>query len=728
MATGRGRRGGLTLLRPLIAALVLVASLSGALVAAPASVAAATPDLTLVTSARYVADPSAASVVVGVDITATNHRSDTRSYRYYFDNAYLAVLPNSSGFRLTASGASPSVAVARSTSSYTLLHLVFGTRVYSGASLHLHLAFVLRDRGGSPTRDVRVGQALIQFPVWAFATDGTPGSSVAVVMPAGYTVTLSAGELDGPTTDASGDQVLTSGPIADPLAFFAFVTADRPGAYAASTVTTDVGGRSAAIEVDAWPDDAAWGTRVADIFRRGLPEIAQDVGLPYPRVDPLVVRESVSRTLGGYAGIFDPTSGRIDVDYAASPFVMLHEASHVWFNGSLLADRWANEAFATYYGSLAARALGVEGSPDPLTPDLEASKIPLNDWGAVGQESTAVEDYAYAATAVLAERIAERAGADGLRKVWAAASDRDAAYQPPGGPVEHTDSPPDWRGLLDLLEEETGKSFTDLWTEYVIRPADAPLLTQRAAARGDYRTLLQDAAGWRLPPSIRQAMSAWRFDAAEGLIAQAEQVLDQRTAIATAAAAAGLTPPTALRTAFEADTGFGAARSEADAELRVIGVIRDAAATRSPTDDPVAALGLIGSQPDARLAAARTAFGAGDLTTAASDALAASATWQGAHDAGVRRALALGGMLLLLLAMLAGLVLRSRSRRRAVAAAPMARRVAALPMAVAGDGVAGSVDEGSGGAAEPLPYATLGPEPPDRGSVSGGAGEGSEPT
>ena len=42
-----------------------------------------------------------------------------------------------------------------------------------------------------------------------------------------------------------------------------------------------------------------------------------------------------------------------------------------------------------------------------------------------------MEDYAYAATLVLADAIAERAGADGLRAVWADASAHIGAYQPP---------------------------------------------------------------------------------------------------------------------------------------------------------------------------------------------------------------------------------------------------------------------------------------------------------
>ena len=104
--------------------------------------------------------------------------------------------------------------------------------------------------------------------------------------------------------------------------------------------------------------------------------------------------------------------------------MVLHESAHAWFNGGLLTDRWANEAFASYYGLEAAEELGVKATADTLTPELEAARIPLNAWGAVGREDDKTEDYAYAATLALAREIAERAGADGLRAVWA-----DAAAQ-----------------------------------------------------------------------------------------------------------------------------------------------------------------------------------------------------------------------------------------------------------------------------------------------------------
>ena len=95
-----------------------------------------------------------------------------------------------------------------------------------------------------------------------------------------------------------------------------------------------------------------------------------------------MIQEAVGRSTGGYAGLFDPKAGEVEIAYFADDPVVLHEAAHSWFNGSLLADRWANEAFASYYGFEAAKDLGVEGKPDTLTPELEAARIPLNAWRA----------------------------------------------------------------------------------------------------------------------------------------------------------------------------------------------------------------------------------------------------------------------------------------------------------------------------------------------------------
>ena len=123
---------------------------------------------------------------------------------------------------------------------------------------------------------------------------------------------------------------------------------------------------------------------MGSLFERGLPVLGQQIGLPWPRTDQLVVQEAVSRTSGGYAGLFDAAAGKVEVAYYAGSLVVLHEAAHGWFNGTLLADRWANEAWASWYGLAAANALGEKVTAPVLTDALRANAIPLNAWGEVG--------------------------------------------------------------------------------------------------------------------------------------------------------------------------------------------------------------------------------------------------------------------------------------------------------------------------------------------------------
>lgn len=656
--------------------------------AAPAQ--AATSGLTLVSDARYVVQPEKARVHVVVDLTATNRRPDTTTRRFYYQDAYLAVLPGTTGFRVTAEGATPSLRVRSKTRTYTLLAITFGTDLYAGQSLKLRLQFDLADPGGAATREVRIGPSLVTFPVWAFASDGTSGSSVTVTFPPGYAVQVLSGTLPPPTTAANGSTVFRTGPLARPLDFYAYLSADRPATLVSSTLRTTVGDVPVELTLRRWAEDPAWASRVGELFRRGLPVLGAAIGLPLATGGPLVVEESASRTIGGYAGLFDPGTRTIQVAYYADPFVVLHEAAHVWFNGRLLADRWANEAFASYYAAEAADALGVTVRPARLTPKLEKARIPLNAWGAVGREAPEVEDFGYAAALELAIRIGERAGPGSLQAVWAAAATGQAAYQPvdPARPREPgAGGPPDWRGLLDLLEERTGVGFADLWASWVVRPEEASLLEQRAVARRTYQATIRAAGDWELSPLIRRAMDAWRYDVAGQLLDQAKAVLEVRGSLEEAARTSGLTLPSSVRDAFEGGAGPGAALAEVQAELEAIGEITAAEALGERARDALETIGLAGREPDGELVAARAAFAAGDVRGAIARAQAARSTWLGAADAGRTRLI--GGLLALVVLVgstflaVGGLTGRRRGRLEGGAGEP--GRYATLAGKPAGD-------------------------------------------
>jgi hypothetical protein len=657
--------------------------------------AAATPDLTIVSEARYEVQPARRRVHVALDLTLTNRLSDTKTTRRYFDEAFLAVLPGTSGFKLSWAGkGTPVVRVIRRAKTHTLLRFDLPKRLYGGQTARYRLTFNLKDKGGSATRELRIGDSLVSIPVWAFATDSTPGSSVSVVFPKGFEVDVEAGKIGKPTTLDDGRVVLRSGRLAQPLSFFAYLVGDRPGDYLESQVQTAVRGTPVDIVVRSWPDDPPWAKRVGGLLERALPVLGEEVGLAWPHAEPLVVQEAVSRSTGGYAGLFDPARGRVDIAYYAPSFVILHEAAHGWFNGALLADRWANEAFASYYAERAAADLEVKVRPDELTDALRKAAIPLNDWGAVGTESAAAEDYAYAAALELASLIAERAGPDGLRRVWADAAGRVAAYQPPtiaAGAGETTgttaaavaepetaEGPPDWRSLLDLLEERTEAEFDDLWRTWVARPTDLPLLDARAAARERYAAVLATAGDWRLPAIVRKALRSWQFEDASVLLDEAAALLEQRAEVGAAASSAGLETPAGLQVAFEDDDGFDDAVTEAAAELEAIEQYAEAAALRptGPRDTVLVAMGLWGETPDAELASAREAFAAGDLDEASAASARAAAIWGDADAIGRGRAVSL---ILLAIAGLVAIVLAlsMRAARRRRRQRMMAHRMAA---------------------------------------------------
>ena len=636
---------------------------------APAEALAAGENLNFTSDARYHVQPENRRIRVTVDLHVSNPSRDTTTKRFYHDHAFVQVMAGASGFKVDWGGSgTPHVRVMQHRKHDTLIRVDFAKRLYSGKSATYRLTFYLNDPGGAATRDLRVGDSLVSFPVWAFATKSTPGSTVTVVFPKGYEVEVEAGKIPAATTDADGRTIFRSGKLAKPLDFFVYLVANRPGAYRESILRPEILGTPVEVRVRAWEDDQPWAKRVVGLLKVGLPALGTRIGLEWPIEDqPLTVQEAVSRTTGGYAGLFDPRAGKVEIAYYADDFVVLHEAAHAWFNGALLADRWANEAFASYYATVAAADVDHKIVSDKLTAELEKARIPLNAWGPVGSEDVAQEDYAYAAALTLANAIAEQAGDKGLQAVWEDARDGVGAYQPAsGGAAETVEGPPDWRGLLDLLEERTDGTYTDLWREWVARGTDLSLLDARAQGRQRYAATVAAAGDWQLPRPIRDALRAWRFSDATALLSDADAALAGRDSVDEAAAKAGLIVPASLKLTFEDDDGFDDSMAETSAELDVIGRYVAATALRPTEQTPVLALGLWGLTPEARLAEARTAFAKGDLATSAAASDDVAAAWSHSGAIGQTRAISIG---LIVLAVLIGLTmilstLRRRRRRR----------------------------------------------------------------
>ncbi len=686
MFTGVGRSG----VRVLVAAAVLFAGASTLQAAAPGQVEAAQTDLSFVSSSTWTADPAAARIHVQVSLTATSHTVDTDARRFFYDQIQLLLPSGASAYAATSPTDEALPVTVETTSASGIIVVVgLGQRLYSGRSGSVQFQFDLVDMGGSPDRNLRISRNVISFPVWAFGSPGTPGSSVTVLFPSGFTVQEEFGSLTR-TVFGSGEVVFSSGSIDDSTAFSAWFTAVQPvppSGFLSRSVT--IGPLHVALRY--WADDPGWADRIELVLRSGYPVLAGLIGLGDPISTNLTVTEASTQEIGGFSGAYDETTNGVQISYFADPFVILHEAAHMWFNADLTSDRWIQEAFASYYAEQTVLALGMVDRAPVLTPRLSQAAIPLNDWVTSGQPSSATDLYLYGATLEVAKAIAAIAGQDGLRGVWSAARSRLAAYQPGhGAGTEFVLSGAiDWRRLLDLLEQTTGKQYEAVWTRWIIGSDQTPLLQQRAAALRAYADAESAAGSWDLPPEIRRALGAWQFDSAMTLISGARTVLGQREQIAQAAQAQGTSPPATLKALFEQSV-VAVASAEATNELAALNAIAAARRAESESQGGARALGLLGADPAADLAAAQTAFASGDIDAALSLATSARSVWEGANGTGQARifgAVALLAGLLMLLVVLAWTWGRRRPRT-AIAAPPPPDGSST------GEGVAGSAPAG----------------------------------
>jgi hypothetical protein len=651
----------------LIPRIGLLLALALLLTTAAAPVAAAEGGLVVLAQARYQVQPAEHRVRVTIDAVATSFEPNTAEGQIYYSGISFAVPAGASNVAASAGGQSIGARIEETNDDFTTIEVTFGRGVFFRQSYRYTVSFDLVDPGGAGTRDLRIGRSLVAFPVWAFGTQGEPGSSVRVELPASYTADQQGSEMAEAELPGGGT-LLTAEPD-DPSGFFAYISADRPGAFANRNLQIDVNGTSAQVLIRPWEDDPAWGKRLISLMRRGLPALQELIGIEYPVSGRLSVEEAAVSRLGEYAGIYNSVTGVIRVRYDADAIVALHEAAHIWFNGDLFRDRWINEAWAEFYAVEAGRLIDEQGAIIELTDELLAVRIPLNEWGAIGVESLQVEDFAYAATYSLAQDIAERTDLDALRLVWLAADEAEQSYQP----AHRADDPErgvpfdleDWKRLLDLLENRTGVEYVDLWEEWVVNDDQLPLLAERDAARSEHEDTIATAGDWELPSAIRAELGAWEFDDAQEALADAAMVLAERDRIVGLAAALELDPPDTLRQAFEGDEGLDDAVAEAAAEIEALGLLAAAAEMLEAEPGLLESIGMVGSDPQADLAAARGSFEGGELEASREAAARATAARDGADDAGRTRVAVAGGGVLLLDGL--GLAYAFARRRRRLA-------------------------------------------------------------
>jgi hypothetical protein len=652
--------------------IALLLALVGSVVPGTAgTVRAAEDGLQVDAAATYRVDPADRLVRVRVDFDLANQRPDTlrqtptgtQTTRWFFDRLDFAVPPEARSVRATSGGRSIPASV-RARDGFRAVTVSFPDLFY-GRSREVRVDFTLP--GGKPrsSSDIRVGSAFTTFTAWAWGDSGR--SSVRVVLPRGFDDSGYGGHI---VQHTYSDRVeLSTGTLGQPTDWYRVIVADRPSAL--TDLRIEPGGRPVVIK--AWPEDTAWRDRVAEVLADGLPALEQLVGLAWPVRGDLAVSEVHTPLLHGYAGFYDEATDDITMSEDLDEHTILHEASHAWFNGSLMRERWIDEGLAEYYAQRVRERLGIGSDTEPATTVPTATgAFPLNAWPDPSRIDDADEDtreaFGYAASYTVVRAIANAIGDDGMRAVLAAA---DAGHSPyvGDGPPDTTGAQRDWRRFLDLVEEVGGTDTADeLFGTWVVHAAERDELRAREAAREAYADF-DDAAGeWAVPRGVRANMSLWRFPAATALIDAAEPVLELRDDLAAASAGLGLTTPADVEAPFEAATIEGDLAAVADtleARIDAAGEVAEARDAIAAERTPLAALGLAGEAPEAGYESARTALAAGDVAGATAAATTTIGMLTGAESAGTTRAVVIGLVLLAIVVALIALALVIRRRRRA---------------------------------------------------------------
>ena len=677
-AGARSRAGLPMIVRRLLAILIAVVaagSLAGTLGVAPVN--AASDQLRVAVAATYRVDPPKGAVHVALDITLTNQKPDTSATIYYYRSVAFGVPLEAVSFKATSNG---SALDSTSDAHQTFRQITIAyPNLYHGISRKIRLTFDLpsgKPRSESP---IRIGLSHAAFTAWAW---GDPGlGDVRIIMPPGFETTSLGTDPTGKLVESSrsGHTEYTASDLDDPLGWYSTIEASNRDALTNVSITA----AGEPIIIHAWPEDKQWLGQVSTVLKDSLPDLEAAIGLPWPVSRDLQVSEVTSSEIDGYAGFFDSSDDQITISEDLDDLVIVHEASHAWFDGKLFQGRWIGEGLADEYASriLAADHPGeIVENPTPVSPTAKGA-FDLDTWAPpnrVDSTSAAYEQYGYDASWTVMRAIVDDVTEARMRDVFKAAAAQTLAYVG-AGPAEKAGFVPDWRRFLDLVTD-VGKSTKaeGLLEQWVLTPKEDQELTLRDAARTRYFALVKTGGTWLPPILIRKPMSNWQFDSAQTAMAEAETALAARDALAASTTELGLAMPNELEPEYES------AATTADMtalEARIADWTGAAAAIRTTGQalakerPPLVALGLLDTDPRSGYDAALAAFAAGDDKAVMAGTASTIAALNAAETIGQGRATTAGlavGVALLVILLLVLVVVRRRRRRPSMGADAMA--------------------------------------------------------
>ncbi|MGH1489545.1 MAG: hypothetical protein ACRBK7_09160 [Acidimicrobiales bacterium] len=622
------------------------------------------PDVDTFAAYEYRIDPDRGVVDVTINMAVTADKpnrtlSSGDYYEYYFQGYFLAVPEEAIDLRVTdAADRALNFEVNTENEGFSILDIDFRRNIFYRQTADVVVTYSLPKGEARSDAPARVNEAYAGFSIWL--TPQLEGASVTVVSPKGFDNESTGSEPF--KIESNADETLFIAEDVDPEDYWALVSLARDQ----SLTTTELSIAGNAIEVSAWPDDAAWSEHVTINLEQGLPRLIETVGQPWPIDGELAIIESYSPYLLGYAGWYDPTTNQIEIGDELDSHLVFHELSHVWFNDELFGKRWITEGLSDVFGAAVVESMDQERPRPPSTSLLDPIAGPLNEWSQFDRDPE-VESWSYDASWTVTEAIAEAVGIEVLSDVVQAAAEDEISYLGDGPP--ESDSRDDgWRRYLDLIENRgavTDDSITDLFSEWVVPDPLKPMLAKRSEHRGRYGELVERGETWAAPHAVRVAMSEWEFDDADDLMAASEAILDRRELVYGVLAPLEASLPAKLEADYEHATSDLRQTSSLMTEVEdSADQLRRSYEAVESVSGPLQWVGALGTDYPTDFDEAVSAFERGNLTAATAQSRAVDEEVADLRNRGLFRVISVAVGVLLCIGLLAVILSRRRYRRR----------------------------------------------------------------
>lgn len=558
-------------------------------------------------------EDSTVSVVVVVDVTNATPNTTKGNFRtrYFYEGFSMPIPLEAENVVALDGDRETSVSLEDSEDgSFQVAFVRFRSNLFYNRSRSVTVTYDIP--GGLPrSEDVtRINGAFVALPLYAF---GDPeNAEVRLLGLEDFEITLDGNHLREETDD-DGRLVWVDRNIVNPPEWFVWVNALNDEGL----VIADDQFANQDVRIRSWPGDDEWYESVSDTLEQGLPALMDVIGLGWPVDDTLVVTEAIAPNLFGFGGWYFVDEDEIEIGESVDRAVVLHEASHAWFNGTLFTERWIDEGLAEETSSIVLREVFEEREFPQAISRLDSNAVNLNAWKTPTvrtEQSDAREEYGYNASWSVIHDISGEIGSDAFLEVLRYADSDRIAYV--GRPDAETwDDPDDWRRLLDLFEEVGGsESASGIFADFVVTTAEASTLEARSEARTLYAEF-QETTGRQPAYPIRKSMSDWVFDDAVARMDEGLAVYSSEQALIKRASEIGLSTMDVFSLDFEMTRGsFSAVSASIKQYEAALDALAEAEAKVAEDRTQTVQVGLWRTtDPAIHIDAARAAYERGDI-------------------------------------------------------------------------------------------------------------------